>query len=360
MSPSELADLRKDAQQIFQAGIKAADPYLAVKQYLQFDDKQLVCKLDLNNVVRKKHWHKIYLIAFGKAACAMMTAAQDIIPAQMIAAKAIAVTNYANVQDIENVAVIGAGHPLPDLAGVAGAGKIIELVLQAQPEELVLMLVSGGGSALLSAPVAAIDLQDKIATTELLLASGATIYEINCVRKHLSLVKGGGLAKMAAPADLHALILSDVLGDDVSVIASGPTVADNTTFAQALKVLKDKALWDKVPVAVQAYLQKGSRGEVSETPKPDDLIFGQVTQAVIASNSVSLQAITLAAGKLGYDVTIYNKQLTGEAQQAAEKLAVYAKSIIDSGINKPCAILAGGETTVTLKGAGLGGRNQEM
>jgi len=357
-----LADLRKDAQRIFQAGIDAADPYLAVKRSLQLDGNQLICKLDLNNarLVRKKYWQKIYLVAFGKAACTMIRAAQEIIPAQLLAGKAMAVTNYENVQEIENIEVIGAGHPLPDQAGLAGAQRIIEQVLQAQQDELVLVLVSGGGSALVPAPVNAIDLAEKIATTDLLLASGASIKEINCVRKHLSIIKGGGLVKMAAPADLHALILSDVPGDDASAIASGPTVADSSTFADAIKILKGRELWTKVPTVVQNHLDKGRLGEVNETLKPDDPCIDQVSHTIIASNTISLQATTKDAEKLGYDISVYNEQLTGEAQAVAEDLALYAKKLIDKGSDKPYAILAGGETTVTIKGTGLGGRNQEM
>jgi len=357
-----VTELRKDAEQIFYTGVKAADPYLAVKHCLQFDGKQLICKLDLNNnaLERKKQWQKIHLVAFGKAACAMIKAAQEIIPAQLLAGKAIAVTNDENVQELEQVEVIAAGHPLPDQAGLVGAQKIAELVLQAQAGDLVLVFVSGGGSALMPAPVVTISLADKIATTELLLASGATINEINCVRKHLSVLKGGGLAKMAAPANLHALVLSDVLGDDLSSIASGPTVADSSTFTDALKLVKEKQLWEKVPATVQEYLLKGSKGELSETPKPNAPFFEQVTHTLIGSNNISLQAIVHASEGLSYDVAVYSEQLTGEAQRVAEELVLYAKGIIDKGLNKPCAILAGGETTVTIKGTGLGGRNQEM
>lgn len=356
-----VADLRKDAAQIFHAGINAADPYLGVKRCLQFDHNQLVCKLDLNNsaLERKKDWQKIYLVAFGKAACAMIKAAQDIIPAQLLG-KAIAVTNYENVQEMENIEVIGAGHPLPDQAGLAAAQKVIELVLSAQAGELVLVLVSGGGSALIPAPVTAINLADKIVITDLLLASGATINEINCVRKHLSRIKGGGLVKIAAPADVHALILSDVLGDEPSTIASGPTVADSSCFADAFKLIKDKALWDRVPVTIQKYLQQGCKDKLNETPKPNDSIFDQVTHTLIGSNGISLLAVTQAAKNLHYDTVVYNEQLMGEACQVAEELALYVKNLSDKGLDKPCAILAGGETTVTIKGTGLGGRNQEM
>lgn len=349
-----ITDLRKDAEQIFYTGIQAADPYLAVSRCLQMNGKQLNCKPE-----RKQQWQRIYLVAFGKAAVAMIKAAQDIIPTQFLAAKPIAVTNYENVQAIDNVEVIGARHPLPDIAGLAAAQKIAALVRQAQAGDLVLVLVSGGGSALIPAPVAAITLTEKIATTELLLASGATINEINCVRKHLSQIKGGGLARMAAPADVHTLILSDVLGDDLSTIASGATVADSSRFADAVKVFEDKQLWDKLPTTVQEYLQKGRRGEVGETPKPNDSLFKQITQTLVGSNSISLKATVQAAKSLNYTTTIYSGQLTGEARDVAEDWVLYAKNLIGSG-NKPWAILAGGETTVTLKGTGLGGRNQEM
>ncbi|MCK5355560.1 MAG: glycerate kinase [Methyloprofundus sp.] len=356
-----IPDLRKHADAIFYAGIAAADPYLAVKQCLQFDGKQLVCLLDLENeaLVRKKDWQKIHLVAFGKAACVMVRAAQEIIPAQLLG-KAIAVCNYENVQEVEQVEVIGAGHPLPDQAGLVAAQRIIDLVLQAQAGELVLVLVSGGGSALIPAPVAAINLADKIATTDLLLASGATINEINCVRKHLSRIKGGGLAKMAAPADMHTLILSDVLGDELSTIASGPTVADSSCFADAHKVIQDKGLWDRIPLAVQEYLQQGCLGEVSETAKPNDPVFRQGTQMLIGSNGISLLAMTQAAKHLHYMTLVYGEQLAGEARQVAEEWVLYAKKMMDKGLDKRYAILAGGETTVTIKGTGLGGRNQEM
>ena len=226
---ADLLSLRQDAINVFQAGIAAADPYQAVKRHLipmLFND----CS-------------KVHLIAFGKAACAMAQAALDIIPAQLLANKGIAVTNYENVAEIDNVDVIGASHPLPDEAGFKAAQLIADRVYNAQHNELVLVLVSGGGSALIPCPAGQITLQEKITTTNLLLASGADIKQVNAVRKHLSRLKGGGLTRMAAPAKVYALILSDVLGDDLSAIASGPTVADDTTYADAIAVLKAKSIW---------------------------------------------------------------------------------------------------------------------
>ncbi len=360
-NPTALSS-RKDALSIFQAGIAAADPYLAVKSCLFADDQQLEILLDLNDKNQKRtgKWSKIHLIAFGKAACAMAKAAQEIIPTHLLTCAGIAITNYENVTAIDNIEVIGAAHPLPDEAGLNAAKKCADRISHAQANELILVLVSGGGSALIPYPVDAISLQEKIATTDLLLACGATINEINCVRKHLSQLKGGGLARLAVPADLHTFILSDVLGDDLSAIASGPTVPDPSTFSDAIAVFTTKGIWDKVPAKVQQHLEQGRLGKVPETPKPGDNIFKNTGYTLVGSNSISLKATITAAQNLGYETQLYDTHLCGEARQAAEKWVRYAKNLIDIGIDKPLALLAGGETTVTLKGNGRGGRNQEM
>jgi glycerate 2-kinase len=363
MSSVNLTTLsRKDALSIFQAGIAAADPYLAVKKCLLADGRQLEILLSLDNKAQKRtgKWSKVNLIAFGKAACAMAKAAQEIIPAHLLADFGIAVTNYENVATVEHVEVIGASHPLPDEAGLHAALKCADRISRAQEGELVLVLVSGGGSALIPCPAGPITLQEKIATTDLLLACGATINQINCVRKHLSRLKGGGLARLAAPADLHAFILSDVLGDDVSAIASGPTVPDDTTYADAIKVFNSKGIWDKVPANVRHHLEQGKLGKIPETPKPGDNVFKNTSHTLIGSNAISVNATLKAAQDMGYETQIYNTHLIGEARNEAEKWVLYAKCLINKGIDKPLALLAGGETTVTLTGNGRGGRNQEM
>ena len=353
---------RKNALSIFQAGVAAADPYQAVKSCLLANDQQLEILLNLDDKAQKRtgKWSKVHLIAFGKAACGMAKAAQEIIPSQLLADFGIAVTNYENVTAIDNIEVIGASHPLPDEAGLYAAKKCAERISRAQKGELVLVLVSGGGSALIPYPVDSISLQEKIATTDLLLASGATINQINCVRKHLSQLKGGGLARLAIPADLHALILSDVLGDDLSAIASGPTVPDPSTYDDAIAVFTAKGIWNNVPAPVQQYLEQGKLGQAPETPKPGDKAFENATYTLIGSNAISVNATLKAAQNLGYEAQLYNAHLCGEARNAAEKWVRYAKHVIDNGIDKPLALIAGGETTVTLKGNGRGGRNQEM
>lgn len=347
--------LRQDALSIFKAGVAAADPYQAVKHYL-------TPRLLGNH-------SKVHLIAFGKAACAMAQAAQEIIPSEMLAGRGIAVTNYENVTGVDNVDVIGASHPLPDAAGLNGARLIADRVRNAKENELVLALVSGGGSALIPYPAGQITLQEKIATTDLLLASGATINQINCVRKHLSRLKGGGLARMAAPADLHALILSDVLGDDLSSIASGPTVADNTTYADAIEILKDKGIWEQTPASVRQHLEQGKLGHTAETPKPGDEIFKNTGHTLIGSNTISVHAMLKVARKLGYQTELYSEHLSGEARAVGATLVAQCieRRLPKVGAlgeaapqSQPLALLAGGETTVSLKGNGRGGRNQEM
>jgi hydroxypyruvate reductase len=345
---ADLASIRQDALSIFKAGIAAADPYQAVKRHLV--------------PTLFESYSTVHLIAFGKAACAMAQAASEIIPPQLLTDRGIAVTNYENVTSINNIDVIGAAHPLPDAAGFKAAQLIADRVRNAQQNELVLVLVSGGGSALTPYPAGNITLQEKVVATNLLLASGATINEINCVRKHLSLLKGGGLTRLSMPAHLHALILSDVLGDDLSSIASGPTVADATTYADAIDIFKANDIWGQVPANVRYLLEQGKLGAIAETPKPGDDIFKNTGYTLIGSNTISVKAMFQAAQNLGYETELYSDCLCGEAKFVGATLASqYIERLQKSHLqNKPLALLAGGETTVTLKGNGRGGRNQEM
>lgn len=349
---------REHAAAIFQAGVAAADPHLAVRHFLKADSEFLHIGSPQTGY-RSGDWQRIHLIAFGKAACAMADAAQASIPEAWLADKGMVVTNYDNIDVVENCQVFGAGHPLPDAAGLHAAKTLATRLSDANPGELVLVLISGGGSALLPYPAAGINLAEKILTTQLLLASGATINQINCVRKHLSQLKGGGLARFAAPADLHALILSDVLDNDLSAIASGPTVADDTTFADAVAVLESFGIWQKTPPSVQNHLQQGVQGLQIETPKSGDPIFQHTSHTLVGSNATSVDAAMDKAINLGYQTRLYSKQLCGEARLVAEQLALHALTLA-TDTTQPLALIAGGETTVTLTGTGKGGRNQEM
>lgn len=348
---------RATALAIFQAGVAAADPETCVGNYLHKAGNNLVigCGGDL----RSGNWRRIHLLSFGKAACAMVKAAIRIIPDTWLAAPGIAITNYENVVAVDNIQVFGTGHPLPDQAGLQAAETLINRLNTVQADDLVLALISGGGSALLPCPVVGVSLADKIATTQLLLASGATIHQINCVRKHLSRLKGGGLARLTAAADLHALILSDVLDDDLSVIASGPSVPDDSTFGEAIDILQSYRVWPQIPDAVKNHLQAGQQGLYAETPKSGDPVFENVGHHLIGSNALSVDAAVAAAKCSGYAAELFSKQLSGEARLVAEQLCRHAVTI-SPDLQQPLAIIAGGETTVTLRGTGKGGRNQEL
>lgn len=366
--------LRQMAESLFRAGVDAADPYKAVARVLRISDGALHIlgnDGDPENS-RSAPWKRVFVAAFGKAALAMAKAARDALPAELFCDPGLAVTNYENAADAtdtEGFTVMAAGHPLPDAAGVKGAQAVAEMVETAGEGDLVLVLISGGGSALIPYPAEGLTLGDKIATTDLMLGSGTDIGAMNTVRKHLSRLKGGGLARIAAPAQLHALILSDVLGDDLSTIASGPTVADATTFADAKGILEASRSWDTVPQAVRAHIEKGVAGERQETPKPGDPLFTTTASTLVGSNGVSLAALSGAARDAGCEVQVWNECLTGEAREEAEKwvaavLAAQNERTQDehggTPPDTPLAMVAGGETTVTLSGSGRGGRNQEM
>lgn len=364
-SGRRLAELRTLAQEIYLAGVKAADPAEAVRRALRVNGEQIELILspgEADSELRTGKWRSIHPIAIGKAAIAMARATSELLPAALFQDGGIIVTNHENATSKDRIPgfeLIGAGHPLPDESGHRAAQRVMEIAGQAGEDELVLVLVSGGGSALVPAPVPPITLAEKIATTDLLLACGADIVQMNCVRKHLSALKGGGLARYAAPASLHALILSDVIGDDLSAIASGPTVPDESSFAEAIAILENGGVWDRVPASVKSRLTDGRDGLIEETPKPGDPIFRHTGSTLIGSNGMSLSATEKTAQNLGFETRVVSTALCGEAREAAEFLLDEALAA-EPGPGRPLALLAGGETTVTLKGSGRGGRNQEL
>jgi glycerate-2-kinase len=240
---------------------------------------------------------------------------------------------------------------------VAATRRIIDLLKGADERTLILCLISGGGSALLVEPYEGISLREKQKVTNLLLKSGATINELNTVRKHLSMVKGGRLAGIAYPASIISLIVSDVVGDSLDVIASGPTAPDSSTYSDALAVLGKCQLTDQMPAKALSILERGARGEIPETPKEGDDIFTAVQNIVVASNRGALLAAKRKAEELGFQTSIISSTLQGEARDAARSLAHRACT---AELNRPFCLLSGGETTVTVRGSGLGGRNTEL
>jgi len=255
-----------------------------------------------------------------------------------------------------------AGHPLPDARGVEAARAAEAMVRGLTADDIVLVLLSGGASALLPAPVPGLSLEDKSAVTARLMRTGAGITELNTVRKHLSRLKGGGLARAAAPARVVTLVLSDVVGDDLSTIASGPTVPDPTTYADARRILDDRGLGSALPASVLRHLEAGARGEVPETPKPRDPVFRRVRTRLIGSNRISVEAAAREARRQGLRPLVLTTRLEGEAREVARALVAILRECVESGspAAPPVCLLAGGETTVTVLGDGRGGRNQEM
>jgi hydroxypyruvate reductase len=255
-----------------------------------------------------------------------------------------------------------AGHPVPDEAGVAGTDRIVRLLESSTEHDLVICLISGGGSALLPAPAEGITLQQKQEVTKLLLNCGATINEINTIRKHISAIKGGQLARIAYPSTLVTLILSDVIGDPLDVIASGPTVPDSQTFSDCMNVLNMYDIADKIPKPILNRIQKGIHGEILDTPKEGDPVFEHTQNLVIASNALAAYAASQKAKGLNYNTMILSTFVEGETKEVAKVHTAIIKEILHSGtpLPSPACLITGGETTVTIRGKGLGGRNQEF
>jgi glycerate 2-kinase len=302
---------------------------------------------------------RVLVLAAGKAAPAMAAAAEAVLGSLLT--EGLAVSNAAG-PPLRRVRLLLAGHPLPDARGLAAAVAVETLVHGLTGDDLVLVLLSGGASALLPAPVEGVTLADKAAVTSQLMRAGAGISELNTVRKHLSRLKGGGLARAASPARVVALVLSDVVGDDLSTIASGPTVPDPTTYADALRILSDRGIRSSVPPTALRHLEAGARGEVPETPKPGDRAFRRVRTRIIGSNRISVEAAAREARRQRLRPLVLTTGLEGEAREVARALVAILRECVDSGhpAEPPVCLLAGGETTVTVRGEGRGGRNQEI
>lgn len=353
--------MRDIAQKIIDKALKAVDPYQAVINHLKRNDDTLVCgshTYDLAN------FDRVRIIGFGKGSTPMAQAAHDLLADKIT--DGLVIVKYGHILadniNISPVALVEAGHPVPDEKSLAHSTTLVSMLADGTESDLVLCLISGGGSALLTRPVDGISLADVQTLTKALLAAGATINEINAIRKHLSSVKGGQLARLAHPATLISLILSDVGGDPLDVIASGPTTPDFSTFEEALRLLEKYHLTKQVAPSIPAHLQAGRSGSKPETPKQDDPAFKRVQNHIIANNQMALEAAVEAARELGWHADSFGPFLEGEATEVARQIAFLARTVsLNSTIfKKPAALIFGGETTVTLKGNGLGGRNQQL
>ncbi|MBV9505279.1 MAG: glycerate kinase [Acidobacteriia bacterium] len=338
--------LRRQALAIFRAAVAAADPVRAVKRHLQ--------NLDVSR------FREIYVVGAGKAGASMAQAAESVLGRRITA-------GLVNVKDghiakLRRIELNECGHPVPDERGVRGAARIAKMAESAGREDLVLCLISGGASALLPLPPPPITLAEKQAVTRSLLACGADIREFNAVRKHLSLIKGGQLARLAWPAKVEALLLSDVIGDEPGVIGSGPSAPDASTFGEVAAILEKYGIQGKLARSVRERINEGARGKVAETPKPEDPIFKRVRNTVVGSNRLALDAAARRARELGLRTLVLSSEIQGETREVGRMHAAIAREVRKSGrpAKPPVCIISGGETTVTLKGEGLGGRNQEF
>ncbi len=353
---------RDDLKKIYSAAIDAVDPYRAVKNSLKREGdrlflvrgKETLAEYDL------KSYERILVLGAGKATAPMARAAEEILGGYL--SGGCIVVKYGYTEKLNRIETREGAHPVPDEAGNRAAEEIFSIARDAGEKDLLLSLISGGGSALLPLPPEGITLEEKQATTDLLLKSGATIHEINSVRKHLSRIKGGNLARAASSATVINLMISDVVGDVMSVIASGPFVADTSTFSGAVKILQKYGLTEKVPGAVVEYLKKGAGGEVKENPAAGDSLFKKVTNAVVASNIIALEAAAAAAEEAGYNTCILSSLIEGDTRETAFWHSRIAGEVIATGhpAHAPACIVSGGETTVIVTGNGLGGRNMEF
>jgi glycerate 2-kinase len=341
---------REAALAIWRSALDAAAVDPLVRSSLRLHGDTLSCgplTLDLTGTRR------VIVLGCGKAGAAMARAAESVLGDRISQGLVVVKDGYTLPTRVVELAE--AGHPVPDRRGQAAAQRVLSLAQSADSRDLVIFLISGGGSALMPAPAPPITLEQKQEVTRLLLGAGASIGELNAVRKHLSLLKGGQLARAATPARVLTLLLSDVIGDPLDVIASGPTVPDPTTFSDALDVLARRHVADRVAPAVIERLQAGARGAIPETPKPGEPLFTSVTHVVIGNNRLVVDSAARAAERLGLTPVIATAALEGEAREAASMLVARARSL-----SPPACLIAGGETTVTVRGSGRGGRCQEF
>jgi glycerate 2-kinase len=356
MNP-DLQTMREHARQIFAEGLRAVEPEAAVRRICRREGDRLVIgdqRLDLSRFKR------VHAVGAGKASAPMARALEGIVGDRL--AGGVVNVKYGHTIALERIELIEAGHPIPDENGMRGAERMVDLLVGADSSDLVFCVISGGGSALLPLPQPGISLADKQETVRILLSSGASIHEINAVRKHLSRIKGGQLARAACPATVISLILSDVVGDDLDVIASGPTVPDSRTFQDCVAILDAYRIRTRMPESVLRHLRAGLEGRVAETPKPGDPAFARTHNRVVGSNMEAIRACEQEAIRLGYRTLILSSMIEGDTRHVARMHGAIAREIVKSGrpVHPPACILSGGETTVTITGSGTGGRNQEF
>jgi len=351
--PSPIRPLLK---KLIVRGLAAVDARTAVGRAISRNGEELVIgrrRYDL------RRYERVVVVGAGKATASMARAVEQRLGSWLQGG--FVVVKYGHVVPTRRIVVAEAGHPVPDRSGQRAAARLCALAAELGRRDLLIVLLSGGASSLLPAPVAGVTLADKQRTTQELLRCGASIREINTVRKHLSRIKGGRLAELTE-ATVVTLILSDVLGDDLSAIASGPTAPDPTTYQDAVAILKRDRIWQAIPQRVRQHLDRGCQGLASETPKPGSSLFRRVQHHIVGNNAAAVTAVTRAARAAGLRTLVHTPAITGEAREAGRWFGALARNIVREGkpLQRPCCVVAGGETTVTVTGKGTGGRAQEF
>jgi glycerate-2-kinase len=342
------------ALQSLQYAVNKVDPTHLLNAKIQV--QKGILKIE-NHQYNLSEFSHVYIVGGGKASGKMAQAMEELLGPHLTAG--VVIVPYGAKQKTRLIKIQEANHPVPDQNGVEGTKQIVSIAEQAGVDDLLICLLSGGGSSLMPFPKNGVSLQDKQEITSAILKSGAPITQVNIVRKHLSEFKGGWLAKKAFPATVLNLVLSDVMGDPLDSIASGPTVPDNSTFSDAKAVLENYHLWDKAPVSIQNLLADGIAGKVDETPKPNDTAFHKVHNIIIGNNKTAATAAIEYLSSKGLNTVLLPNLMEGEAREVGAALSQFACSD-KLPFPKPVGIVAGGETTVTVKGTGKGGRNQEL
>ena len=358
-------DYKKDLTEIFSAAVKRVDPESMLLEQCSLEGDIFKVSLPEQSAEYDlSKYNRIIVTGAGKATARMARAVEEILENRI--SEGLIAVKYGHTEDLGIIEMIEAGHPVPDDNSAEAARRIIKLIGAAGSDTLIINLVSGGGSALLCMPYSDEDVQlslaEKQETTKLLLECGAEIAEMNTIRKHLSGIKGGRLAEAMYPAEVLNLILSDVIGDRLDSIASGITVPDNSTYSEADRIISKYGIATRLPKNVGTLLSRGFSGKAAETPKPGDRVFDRVKNILIGTNLAALRAAEAAANALNYNTAVLSSQITGEAAEAAKFYLGIGRDIARGlgMLPRPACVIAGGETTVTIKGSGKGGRNQEM
>lgn len=373
---------QKDIVDIFKYGVEAVNPQKLIEGRIKVDREKLIIKTEgCEATINLESYTRIFIIGAGKATAKMARGIEQVL-GKRISGGVISV-KYGHTEKLSIIKTIEAGHPIPDKNSIRAGKEIAKLASEADRKTLVINLISGGASALLELPYGNngefsaksyglnqdsnlnnyfLSLRDIKLTTDALLRCGATIDEINCIRKHISGIKGGRLAELIYPGRCLSLILSDVIGDRIDSIGSGPTAPDNTTYGEALEIIKKYDIQKNIPDAVYSLLRKGARGEMPETPKKDHPAFFKTANIIIGSNYTAVMACEQKAKSFGYNTLVLSSHLIGEASEVAKLFFGISRDIIKHGfpVSRPGCIIGGGETTVTIRGNGKGGRNQEM